>query len=92
MSAPQSVVMSGEPTPVNPPPKRLNPKLTRKAKPPPLEEQKESLGIEVTNPRLHLLHSGTWVPKEFENGRYVENTGIWSCCCDEDKFSLYCEV
>lgn len=90
MSLPDAVLTSA--TPSTAPPKRLNPKLTRRGKPPPAEEEKEGgLNFEVTNPRLNLLHTGTWISKQYENGRFVENTGMWSCCRDVERFSLYCE-
>ena len=81
------------PTALAAPPTRLNPKLTRRGKPPPLEEEEKDGGLnfEVTNPRLNLLHTGTWIPKQFENGRYVQDTGMWTCCRDGERFSLYCE-
>lgn len=32
------------------------------------------------NPRLHLMHCGQWIPKEFEVGRWKDGTGVWNCC------------
>ena len=73
------------------PPSRLNPKLTRRAPPPTIEVESSFSNLEVTNPRIALLHSGTWIPKQYENGMHVTGTGLWTCCNDIDHFSMYCE-
>lgn len=45
----------------------------------------------INNPKRHLLHFGKWIPKEFELGRPVRRTGLWSCCGHAVHYSLYCE-
>lgn len=29
------------------------------------------------NPKIHLVHNGKWIPKEYRVGRVVKFTGIW---------------
>ena len=75
---------------------RVNPKLRARAiprpAPPPDETPEMGLGgIEVTNPRLHLLHNGIWVPKDFPAGRLKDGTGRWTCCGSDEHLTMYCE-
>ena len=43
------------------------------------------------NPKLHLMHNGTWIPKQWSAGRHIERTGVWSCCGEMEHYSMYCE-
>lgn len=45
----------------------------------------------ATNPRLHLLHNGKWIPKEYVVGRWKPGTGLWDCCGEPEHLSMYCE-
>jgi len=47
--------------------------------------------IKPKNPRLDMLHTGDWVAKQFDLGRYVPRTGCWSCCGDVEHLSMYCD-
>jgi hypothetical protein len=53
------------------------------------EEVSESSS--TANPRLHLVHNGKFIPKEYKIGRVVKYTGIWTCCGAPIRHSLYCE-
>jgi len=45
----------------------------------------------VVNPKLHLMHNGTWIPKQWSAGRHIERTGVWDCCGEMEHYSMYCE-
>jgi len=53
-------------------------------------ENDDEISDEV-NPKLHLMHNGTWVPKQWSAGRHIDRTGVWSCCGETEHFSMYCE-
>jgi hypothetical protein len=38
-----------------------------------------------------LMHDGAFVAPVYIAGRLQKNTGIWSCCGNLNKFSIYCE-
>lgn len=83
------------PYPAEPPPLDIDPVMARK-------KFLQDIGViaqdsdrsdhnEEENPRADLLHNGEWVPKQYSNGRPIKFTGIWSCCGNPDKMSIYCE-
>lgn len=47
--------------------------------------------VKPKNPRLDMIHTGKWVKKAFELGRYIPRTGCWTCCGDQEHLSMYCE-
>ena len=44
----------------------------------------------TNNPRTYLLHPGTWRKKEYNLGRAVPMTGLWTCCGEGVQLSMYC--
>jgi hypothetical protein len=38
-----------------------------------------------------VMHDGAFVAPVYIAGRLQKNTGIWSCCGNQNKFSIYCE-
>lgn len=53
--------------------------------------EEESEASSSVNPKLHLVHNGKFIPKEYKVGRVVKYTGIWTCCGAPTRHSLYCE-
>lgn len=51
----------------------------------------DEISDDKVNPKLHLMHNGTWIPKQWSAGRHIERTGVWSCCGEMEHFSMYCE-
>ncbi len=77
----------------NPPPTYKD-KYTGELRPHPAPDSDDEdplTGLKVRNPRLDMLHTGKWIHKAFELGRYVPRTGSWNCCGHEDHLSMYCD-
>lgn len=54
-------------------------------------EEDSVIPVRQNNPRIHLLHNGKWIKKEYEVGRPVPRTGVWDCCGHTEHYSMYCD-
>ena len=43
------------------------------------------------NPKAALMHIGYWIRMQYKLGRPVNFTGMWGCCGNPEKDSLYCD-
>ena len=83
------------PYPAEPPPIEINLEATRRN----FLKEVGALKIDSArsddegkeNPRAHLIHIGQWIPPEYDLGRQIKFTGMWSCCGIPEKHSIYCD-